>query len=156
MNHIDKGKQSDNIQIIEVKKTSAKILASLQHLLPQLTADFKSFDMSSLEEIVDSDSTLLFIAIDLSSEDQIVGTYTLVSFRIPTGYTIRIEDVIVDENRRGEGIGKKMMHHAINFAKNTGATKIELASHESRIEANKLYLSLGFKKIETNVYRYKI
>ncbi len=156
MNHIDKGKQSDNIQIIEVKKTSAKILTSLQHLLPQLTADFKSFDMSNLEEIVDSDSTLLFIAIDLSSEDQIVGTYTLVSFRIPTGYTIRIEDVIVDEKRRGEGIGKKMMHHAINFVKNTGATKIELTSHKSRIEANKLYLSLGFKKIETNVYRYKI
>jgi ribosomal protein S18 acetylase RimI-like enzyme len=131
-------------------------VTSLQYLLPQLTTHYKSFDLNDLQEIVDSDSTLLFIAIDLSSEDQIVGTYTLVSFRIPTGYTIRIEDVIVDENRREEGIGKKMMHHAINFAKNTGATKIELTSHKSRIEANKLYLSLGFKKIETNVYRYKI
>jgi ribosomal protein S18 acetylase RimI-like enzyme len=131
-------------------------VTSLQYLLPQLTTHYKSFDLNDLQEIVDSDSTLLFIAIDLSSEDQIVWTYTLVSFRIPTGYTIRIEDVIVDENRREEGIGKKMMHHAINFAKNTGATKIELTSHKSRIEANKLYLSLGFKKIETNVYRYKI
>lgn len=156
MNHIDKGKQSDKIKIIEVKKTSAKILTSLQHLLPQLTANFKSFDMSTLEAIVDSKNTLLFIAVDRLSGDQIIGTYTLVLFRIPTGLTIRIEDVIVDEKRRGEGIGKKMMHHAINFAKNTGATKIELTSHKSRIEANNLYLSLGFKKIETNVYRYKI
>ena len=112
--------------------------------------------MSNLEEIVDSKNTLLFIAVDRLAGDQIVGSYKLVSFRIPTGNTIRIEDVIVDEKRRGEGIGKKMMHHAIEFAKNTGTAKIELTSRKSRIEANKLYLSLGFKKIDTNVYRYRI
>ena len=112
--------------------------------------------MSNLQEIVESKNTLLFIAVDRLSGDQIVGTYTLVSFRIITGNTIRIEDMIVDEKRRGEGVGKKMMHHAIKFAKNTGITKIELTSHKSRIEANKLYLSLGFKKIETNVYRHDL
>ncbi len=131
-------------------------MTSLQHLLLQLTSHYKSFNLNNLQEIVDSKNTLLFIAVDRLSGDQIVGTYTLVSVRIPTGYTIRIEDVIVDENRRGEGVGKKMMHHAIKFAKNTGAAKIELTSHKSRIEANKLYLSLGFKKIETNVYRHDL
>jgi len=130
-------------------------VTSLQHLLPQLTKNFKSFNLSDLKEIVDSDSTRLFIAFDQSSADEIVGTYTLVMFRLPTGNTIRIEDVIVDERRRGEGIGKLMMNQAMNFAKKSGIAKIELNSHPWRIEANKLYQSLGFTKIDTNVYRYK-
>jgi len=57
-------------------------------------------------------------------ENQIVGTYALVVFRIPTGKTIRIEDVIVDEPRRGEGIGKAMMNHAMRIARNAGIDKI--------------------------------
>jgi ribosomal protein S18 acetylase RimI-like enzyme len=69
---------------------------------------------------------------------------------------MRIEDVVVDEKRRGEGIGKKMMIHAIEYAKKTGVTKIELTSHPSRVEANKLYRSLEFSLIETNVYRLTI
>ena len=43
----------------------------------------------------------------------------------------------------------------MNFAKNSGAIKIELTTRPSRTEANELYQSLGFKKIETNVYRYE-
>ena len=130
-------------------------MTSLQHLLPQLTSHYKSFDLNNLQEIVDSKNPRLGIAVDRLSGEKIVGLYTLVSFRIPTGNTIRIADVIVDEKRQGEGIGKKMMHQAIKFAKNSGTTKIELTSHKSRIEANKLYLSLGFKRIETNVYCLK-
>jgi len=149
-------KKDDNIEIVEVVKTSKNILDSLQKLLPQLTKNYKSFDQNNLEEILGSDCTRLFIARDQLSENHIVGTYTLVIFQIPTGSTMRIEDVVVDEKYRGRGIGKKMMHHAINIAKSTGAAKIELTSHPPRIEANKLYQSLGFRKIETNVYRYEI
>ena len=148
-------KKSNNIEIVEVKEESPEILTTLQNLLPQLTSSFKSFEMSDLKEIVDSKIVHLYIAIDRLSTDQIVGTYTSVIFRIPTGNTIRIEDVIVDENRRGEGIGKKMIQHAVDIAKSAGVNKIELTTHEWRIEANKLYQSLGFTKIDTNVYRYK-
>jgi len=133
-----------------------EIVSALKHLLPQLTKNFKSFHLNELKEIVESDSTRLFIAVDRSSGDEIVGTYTFVMFRIPTGKILRIEDVIVDERRRGKGIGKLMMNHAIILAKNEGSIKIELTSHPSRVEANKLYKSLDFTKIDTNVYRLKI
>ena len=152
---IKKTKINNNIEIVEVEKNSKKVVRSLQKLLPQLTTNYKSFDQNDLKEILDSESTRLFIAIDRTSENQIVGTFTLVIFRIPTGKIIRIEDVIVDESRRGEGIGRAMMNHAFNFAKNAGNDKIELYSHPSRIAANKLYQSLNFKIIKSNVYRYK-
>ena len=146
----------EGIEIIEVKEESIEILTTLQNLLPQLTSSFKSFEMSDLKEIVDSKIVKLYIAIDRLSTDQIVGTYTLVMFRIPTGNNIRIEDVIVDDNKRGRGIGKKMIQHAIDKAKSAGVKKIELTTHQWRVEANNLYQSLGFTKTETNVYRYTI
>jgi ribosomal protein S18 acetylase RimI-like enzyme len=153
---INKKRKMDNIEIVEVEKTSRSILESLQKLIPQLTTNYRSFDQSNLDEIVRSEATHLFVAYDLKLDRDIVGAYTIVHFRTPTGNTIRIEDVIVDEKKRGQGIGKKMMYHALEYARKIGVTKIELTSHSSRIEANKLYQSLGFKKIETNVYRYEL
>jgi GNAT superfamily N-acetyltransferase len=154
--YIKMNKKNDDIIIVEVEKSSKKILESLQKLLPQLTINYKSFDKNNLEEIVRSESTRLFIAADPASGNEVIGSYSLVIFRIPSGNCVRIEDVIVDENRRGQGIGKQLMNHAIAYAKNTGINKIELTSAPSRIEANKLYQTLGFTQIETNVYRLNI
>ena len=153
---INKKIRIDSIKILEVDKASVGILKSMKKLLPQLTTNYKSFDQNNLEEIVKSEATRLFVAHDLTSNKEIVGTYTMVIFRIPTGNIMRIEDVIVDEERRGEGIGKKLMIHAIDYAKKSAVTKIELSSHPSRVAANKLYRSLDFQRIETNVYRYMI
>jgi ribosomal protein S18 acetylase RimI-like enzyme len=151
-----KERRMDSIGITEVQKASVRVLKSLRKLIPQLTTNHKSFDQNNLEKIVKSEATRLFVAHDLTSNKEIVGTYTMVMFWIPTGNIMRIEDVIVDEERRGEGIGKKMMIHAIRHAKKSGVTKIELTSHPSRVEANNLYTSLDFQRIDTNVYRYMI
>jgi ribosomal protein S18 acetylase RimI-like enzyme len=153
---IDKKRRIDRIKIMEVDNASVGIVNSMKKLLPQLTTNYKSFNQNNLEEIVKSEATHLFVAHDLAYNKEIVGTYTIVMFRIPTGKTIRIEDVIVDEKRRGEGIGKRMMMHAIEYAKKNGVIRIELTSHSSRVEANKLYKSLDFQSIDTNVYRYMI
>jgi ribosomal protein S18 acetylase RimI-like enzyme len=142
-----------DIKIIEVKESTDSIVSSINKLLPQLTSKFKGLDRSTLQDMLNSESSNLFIAIDELANNKIIGTYTLVIFRIPTGDTARIEDVVVDEKWRGKGIGKKMMEHAIQYLQKNGITKIELTSHHSRIAANQLYQSLGFRQIETNVYR---
>lgn len=139
-----------DFEIREVKESTDSIVSSMKDLLSQLTSTSIDFNSSALDEILNSISTKLFVAL---VEHNIVGTYTLVIFRIPTGATARIEDVVVEEKWRGKGIGKKMMKHAIELVKKEGIFKIELTSHHSRIEANKLYQSLGFEQIETNVYR---
>jgi ribosomal protein S18 acetylase RimI-like enzyme len=86
----------------------------------------------------------------------IVGSLTLVIFHIPTGIRAWIEDVVVDVDARGKGVGEALNKFALAEAKRQGATTVDLTSRPSREAANRLYQRLGFKARETNVYRYDV
>ncbi|MXW75382.1 MAG: GNAT family N-acetyltransferase [Acidimicrobiaceae bacterium] len=120
-------------------------------LVPQLSRSNPPPSAAALGEIVDSDAATLLIARDHSG---IVGTLTLVLFRIPTGIRTWIEDVIVDEGTRGSGVGRSLNEAAIERALAAGAVSVDLTSRPSREEANRLYQRMGFSKRETNVYRF--
>jgi ribosomal protein S18 acetylase RimI-like enzyme len=64
----------------------------------------------------------------------------------------RIEDVIVHPDFRGQGIGKQMLEQLRAHSIRMGLTRLELTSNSRRKEAIKLYESLGFEKVETNVF----
>jgi ribosomal protein S18 acetylase RimI-like enzyme len=106
-----------------------------------------------LNEIIASESSVLFVA---RVENQIVGSLTLATFRIPTGIRAWIEDVVVDESARGHGVGEALNRAALNEAKRRGAITVELTSRPLREAANRLYLRMGFVVRETNVYRYTL
>jgi ribosomal protein S18 acetylase RimI-like enzyme len=106
-----------------------------------------------LESIVASDSSHILLA---KVGDVIVGSLTLVIFHIPTGIRAWIEDVVVDSEARGKGVGEALNKFALAEAKRQGATTVDLTSRPSREVANRLYKRLGFEQRETNVYRYKI
>jgi len=55
-----------------------------------------------------------------------------------------IENVIVDENYRKKGIGKKLMEMAIEYAKEKNCYKVVLQSGMKRTEAHKFYENIGF------------
>ncbi len=86
----------------------------------------------------------------------IVGALTLAVYRVPTGIRSIIEDVIVDDSARGQGIGEALMKRAIEIAKEKGAGNISLTSNPMREAANRLYLRVGFKKRKTNAYQLKL
>ena len=88
--------------------------------------------------------------------DDIIGTLTLVVFRIPTGVRARIEDVVVDETARGRRVGERLSFAALDKAKALGATSADLTSRPSRQAANRLYRRMGFEQRESNVYRFKL
>jgi ribosomal protein S18 acetylase RimI-like enzyme len=67
-----------------------------------------------------------------------------------------IEDVVVDRNYRGRGIGILLSKKLIEIAKDKNLDCIDLTSSPNRKEANMLYKKLGFKTKETNYYRLKI
>ncbi len=89
-------------------------------------------------------------------EEKIVGMLTLALFRIPSGVRAWIEDVVVDTEARGRGIGAALVRRAIEIAQESGARTVDLTSRPSREAANKLYQKLGFEQRSTNVYRYTI
>ena len=92
----------------------------------------------------------------LSERARKLGSLTLVLFRIPTGVRAWIEDVVVDEAARGQGVGELLNREALRIAAENGAVTVDLTSRPSREAANRLYQRIGFKQRETNVYRYEL
>ena len=132
-------------------QASEELLAACHRLIPQLSSSAKPMTDSQLAEIVNSESTLMFVA---RVDNQIVGLLTLAIFRIPTAVRAWIEDVVVDSLARGHGVGEALNLAAITEARRRGAKTIDLTSRPSREAANKLYKRLGFVERDTNVYRF--
>lgn len=130
-----------------------EVLAALHRLIPQLSSSSAPITIADLRAMIDSDSSVLFIA---RLDGRIVGSLTLAVFRIPTGIRAWIEDVVVDENARGHGVGEALNRAALAEAKRRGAKTVDLTSRPSREAANRLYLRIGFVARETNVYRYDL
>lgn len=56
-----------------------------------------------------------------------------------------IENVVTHSHHRGQGLGKMVLHHAIQLAKDANCYKLMLLSNISRTESHGFYKSLGFK-----------
>jgi len=152
-------------EIFEVTDASASQLVSeVARLIAQLSSA-PAPTQADLVAIAGSEATTLLAArvkdsrvqaSDASTPAGLAGCLVLVMFRIPTGLRARIEDVVVDETYRGFGIGRALNQAALKRAAAAGARSVDLTSSPSREAANQLYLSLGFEKRQTNVYRYSL
>ena len=56
-----------------------------------------------------------------------------------------LEDVVVDSDARGLGIGQALIGKAVERARTWGCYKIALSSNQSRETAHRFYAGLGFK-----------
>ena len=141
------------VEVREVKVADKINLSAVNELLPQLSKSSKPMKLYNLDNLVKSNSTFIYFAFN---EKEVVGMLSLVVVRIPTGTKVWIEDVVVDENSRGKGIGRSLMNHALEEAGNLSAKCVDLTSRPNRVAANRLYQSIGFKKRETNIYRFDL
>ncbi|MGA0204605.1 MAG: GNAT family N-acetyltransferase [Ilumatobacteraceae bacterium] len=130
-----------------------EVVDAFARLIPQLSSSNPPPTRSQLEILVSSEASTLFLA---RVEGRIVGSLTLATFRIPTGVRAWIEDVVVDEQARGHGVGEALNRAALDLARAEGAITVELTSRPSREAANRLYLRMGFVVRDTNVYRYTL
>jgi ribosomal protein S18 acetylase RimI-like enzyme len=140
------------MEIKRINRFSERSFEAVLRLLPQVSADTDLMTREYFRSIIASASVYLFRA--EIGKDRIIGMLTLATYKTPSGIKVWIEDVVVDESYRGSGFGKELMLFAIDFSKSLGVKCISLTSRPSRIAANKLYSKLGFKKYETNVYKY--
>ena len=141
------------VEITEVMAVTDELLSAMAHLIPQLSSSSPPPTSDELNEIVQSEACVLLIAHD---ETGVLGSLTLAMFRIPTGLRAWIEDVVVDGQARGKGVGRLLSEAALDRARQAGATTVDLTSRPSRQSANRLYQRLGFVERETNVYRYTL
>ncbi len=142
------------VSVEEARVADDELVDAFARLTPQLSRSNPAPTRAELDEIVRSDASRLLIARD--DTGTIVGSLTLVLFRIPTAVRAWIEDVVVDESVRGQGIGEALNREALRIAKDAGARTVDLTSRPSREAANRLYQRIGFKQRDTNVYRFDL
>jgi ribosomal protein S18 acetylase RimI-like enzyme len=123
---------------------------AINRLLPQLSGSAPPLDGEAVRRIASWEGNSLLAA---WSEGEIIGILTLVTFPIPTGLRARIEDVVVDQAARGQGVGAALTREAIRLARAAGVRTIDLTTRPSRGAANRLYERLGFRLRDTRVYR---
>ena len=140
-----------DVEIEIVSEVTPELVAAFDLLIPQLSSSNPPPTTEELAEIVGSEASRLFVA---RVGGVIVGTLTLVVFRIPTGVRAWIEDVVVDSSARGAGVGERLNLAAVEVANRLGARTVDLTSRPNREAANRLYRRLGFVERATNVYRY--
>lgn len=139
--------------IIKINTYSQEYHEAMQRFLDQLTTNPMTLTEAMFRQLLDSDNSHLFF---LVKDEQIAGMLTVGIYHSPTGGKAWIEDVVVDEAFRGQGLSKLLVAHAIEFTKSMGIPSLMLTSNSKRIAANKLYQAMGFERKETNVYRMKL
>jgi GNAT superfamily N-acetyltransferase len=83
------------------------------------------------------------------ADGKIVGTFALLVMDNLAHRGARsaiLEDVVVDEGLRGQGIGKRMMDYAGDLCREKKCYKMALNSNRHRIEAHRFYESLGYER----------
>lgn len=144
---------SPALQIGEAAVVDDELVEAFARLVPQLSSSSPPPTREQLAELVDGPDTVLFVA---RVDGRIMGSLTLAFYRIPTGLKAWIEDVVVDDDARGRGVGAALNEAALAAARRRGAKDVSLTSRPSREAANRLYQRIGFERRETNVYRYTL
>lgn len=140
--------------IEQVTSVTNELMDAFVRLMPQLTPNWPPPARDLLERLAASDLAALFIVRWPDAGGPIVGAGALAVVLAPSGAHARIEDVIVDSAVRGNGIGEALIRALLEHARQAGVKYVALTSNPRREAANALYQKVGFKRWETNVYRF--
>jgi ribosomal protein S18 acetylase RimI-like enzyme len=139
------------LRVEAVERVTDELVDAFTRLLPQLTASREPPGRQELARVLAHPGNRVLVAREAGV---VVGSLTLVLFPLPTGMRAWIEDVVVDEEARGRGVGAALVGEALRLADAAGARSVDLTSRPGREAANRLYRRLGFEARESRVYRY--
>lgn len=136
---------------LQTREAEAADLPALLHLYRQLNGGAESgLSQEQAEQLFLRLANYPDYRIYLGErEGQVVGTFALLIMDslghggVPAAV---IEDVVVSETQRGQGIGEQLMACATELARKKGCSKIFFSSGSSRVVAHAFYRKLGFKQ----------
>ncbi len=145
------------VEIEQLREVTEENVRELNELMRQLRKDggieTSQASLAELQAMLGDKNTAVIVAKDGA---RIVGVALLAIIR-KIGKSIgSVEDVVVHEEYRGQGLGEKIMKEVISVAKARELVTLGLTSRPVRVAGNNLYQKLGFTIKETNVYRLKL
>lgn len=130
----------------------SKLLLQIQKIHAELRPDLfkfegKKYDAVELERIIShKDKSPIFVYID---DDKIVGyAFCIIvnHFDASSDYkNLYIDDLCVNQNCRGKGIGTALYNYVLDYAKSIGCYNVTLNVWNGNDDALKFYKNVGMK-----------
>ena len=134
-----KAKREDLETIINMIANDAVAAKREDNSMPLNEGYIKAFEM------ITSDANQYLMVADKAGE--VIGTFQMIlipSLTYIGRARLLIEGVRIADNYQGQGIGQRMIQHAINFGKDNHVSMIQLTTDKKRPKAIEFYLKLGF------------
>ena len=96
------------MKIERVTTPTEELFRALQSLTPQLTSNHPAPSRAEVEKLIATPGSITLIARHPDENGAIVGSASLVIYRVLTGIRAHLEDVVVDGSVRGLGIGEAL------------------------------------------------
>jgi ribosomal protein S18 acetylase RimI-like enzyme len=139
----------ENLTIRKAKVSDIPMMIDLLQQLFSIEKDFvfnKDKHKDGLFLLINEIKTTRVLVAE--TEGFIVGMLTAQTMisTVEGTYSLILEDMVVDENWRNKGIGKKLMLSMESWAVNNGITRIQLLADKTNQPALEYYKKLGWKQ----------
>lgn len=133
------------MQVRKIKENELeKLLLLYKHLHPDEVDPSAENAREAWEKIFNNDSFQYFV---IEKDEQLIASCNVTIIpnltRGARPFAL-IENVVTHGDHQRGGLGKKIMVHAMDHARNRGCYKIMLLSNAHRKEAHRFYEGLGF------------
>lgn len=134
---------------IDILKQS-DITTALQKQVTELFKQLSNRKQIELAEVLNPENQISLVY--CMENKKIIGIASMCFYRVISGYKGWIEDVVVDAEARGKGVGKKLIEKLLEIAKQKGMAEVLLFTEDHRVPAINLYQKLGFKLKDSRIY----
>jgi len=140
------------VRIETATEVTPELEQALARLLPQLNATLPVPTLERLQAIMADPAVTLLVVKD---DGAIIATATVIVYTTPFWIKARLDEVVVDQNARGRGVGEALVNACLDVARQKRAQVAELQSGRgpAREVANRLYQRMGFQLRDSNLYR---
>ncbi|MDE3135043.1 MAG: GNAT family N-acetyltransferase [Acidobacteriota bacterium] len=131
-----------------IRPARAEDAAALAPLATQLGYPSTTADIESRLALILPDPNQLVAVAELSG--QVVGwIHVALYLTLESGIAVEIRGLVVEEKRRGMGLGRALLAHAEDWARQRGARAVRLRSNVVRDGAHAFYQHLGYSVVKT-------
>jgi GNAT superfamily N-acetyltransferase len=132
------------------------VLADLLHELFTLESDFqpeRAKQLSGLRAILDNPALGRLFVLRVDGKVAGMANALVTVSTAEGGCVLLLEDVIVNSEHRGGGLGRKLVEHVLAWAKGQGMSRVTLLADRGNQPALDFYRRLGFENSQMTVLR---
>jgi len=139
-----------------IRKVCIEDAESINHLSIQLGYKL-SFQETTIQikEVIHREDHCVFVII---LEGRLIGwIHGFEAIRIESKPFIEIAGMVVDENYRGKGAGRKLVDAMKEWSSSKGINKLRVRCNNKRLETHKFYSKIGFREVkEQKIFEVEI